>query len=183
MEGIQCNQLTTKWLVGLLRAAVFSSIRLVFWQRQKLGQPWLVEANSMRLMQELIPTTTATLPMHPGCQHQGGPYQRLADANWQILCLIGHLCPLCDKCSLLGVSTRLSFSTLYDHTHRSVHLSTLQTSSCPVFEAFSQCSSSKAKPYNMAHDSIYILFFFLIYLFLAVLGLRVCARAFSSCGK
>ena len=27
------------------------------------------------------------------------------------------------------------------------------------------------------------LFFFLIYLFLAVLGLRCCARAFSSCGK
>ena len=26
-------------------------------------------------------------------------------------------------------------------------------------------------------------FFFLIYLFLAVLGLRFCARAFSSCGK
>ena len=28
-----------------------------------------------------------------------------------------------------------------------------------------------------------ILFFFLIYLFMAVLGLRFCARAFSSCGK
>ena len=27
------------------------------------------------------------------------------------------------------------------------------------------------------------LFFFLIYLFLAVLGLRFCARAFSSCGE
>ena len=27
------------------------------------------------------------------------------------------------------------------------------------------------------------LFFFLIYLFMAVLGLRFCARAFSSCGK
>ena len=26
-------------------------------------------------------------------------------------------------------------------------------------------------------------FFFLIYLFLAVLGLRFCAKAFSSCGK
>ena len=28
-----------------------------------------------------------------------------------------------------------------------------------------------------------LFFFFLIYLFLAVLGLRFCARAFSSCGK
>ena len=34
-----------------------------------------------------------------------------------------------------------------------------------------------------ANDIISFFFFFLIYLFLAVLGLRFCARAFSSCGK
>ena len=30
---------------------------------------------------------------------------------------------------------------------------------------------------------LFFFFFFLIYLFIAVLGLRFCARAFSSCGK
>ena len=38
----------------------------------------------------------------------------------------------------------------------------------------------------MPGDSVCIFFFFFelfIYLFMAVLGLRLCARAFSSCGK
>ena len=40
-----------------------------------------------------------------------------------------------------------------------------------------------------SHTKFFFLFFFLIYfylfiyLFMAVLGLRLCARAFSSCGK
>ena len=40
--------------------------------------------------------------------------------------------------------------------------------------------------YNSMHTLIpreILTFFFLIFLFLAVLGLRFCARAFSSCGK
>ena len=35
----------------------------------------------------------------------------------------------------------------------------------------------------MRLGNFFVTFFFLIYLFMAVLGLRFCARAFSSCGK
>ena len=37
--------------------------------------------------------------------------------------------------------------------------------------------------YIPSKGAVMVFFFFLIYLFMAVLGLRFCARAFSSCGK
>ena len=38
-------------------------------------------------------------------------------------------------------------------------------------------------PLKVIHDQYFFLINLFIYLFLAVLGLRFCARAFSSCGK
>ena len=36
---------------------------------------------------------------------------------------------------------------------------------------------------SVQYDSSFLFFYFIIYLFLAVLGLHLCARAFSSCGE
>ena len=37
--------------------------------------------------------------------------------------------------------------------------------------------------YCLDHSSLFVCFYKFIYLFMAVLGLRFCARAFSSCGE
>ena len=50
----------------------------------------------------------------------------------------------------------------------------VQTCALPIFQLY------KSQHYLIAISKLFYLF---IYLFLAVLGLRFCARAFSSCGK
>lgn len=91
------------------------------WAAMEAGQPWLVKVTAIRLILKLVLATTATPSVNSVCQHGGGPYQRLADVSWLILCLIGHLCLLCDECSLLGVSTGF----------RDFHTSCLYPQICP----------------------------------------------------
>ena len=105
--------------------------------------------------------------------------------------------------TLPEITPSLSHFT-HTQTHTHTHTHTLLTLSCPASLCPSTVSPRNTSLINHLHtnpclrvcfwatwtktgkssDSFLFLFFFnFIYLFLVVLGLRFCARAFSSCGK
>ena len=82
-----------------------------------------------------------------------------------------------------------TFSSIFESyltTYRSYTAGSSPTSTYQLLTSTQQ-KGEKQKPNQVAQNACFVFFFFLIYLliylFMAVLGLRFCARAFSSCGK